>query len=154
MKLNKLVLLTAALFAFSGCQNTAKGIALTTENAATYIDLARMSENTINAEVNGVTVSFSLYPNVEGGKLFSENITGKCSFTVKYSDGSATQTLPPQINWSEASEVNNVSFVYKKGEGDRMDSLEASYTFTNDNRYVQATVYNLKITEISGNMKP
>ena len=81
MKHMKPLLLVCSLFALAGC-TTNQGAALTVDNASTYIE--PLKEDVLNASYDTTKVSFSLAPNATAGKLFSPDIQGKCSVTVKY----------------------------------------------------------------------
>lgn len=151
MKFYKCLVLGAAMLFATGCA-TNQGVALTVSNASTYIE--PMVENTGNANFDAPSkkVTFHLYSNSASGKLFSSDIKGKCSLSVKFGRG----LLP--IEWSEAEEHTNVEFVYKEGgtsaEGYKQaDYLEGSFTYTYDGDFGLVNVYNVTVTEISGHMQ-
>lgn len=153
MKITKPFVLLASMFLVAGCTNTAKGAALTVENANEY--LAAFKEGEGNANFNDGKVSFNINPNSEKGKLFSPDIKGKCDIKVKYCLG----IVNFQFDWSEPYEYKGVEFAYKEGGTNEsgfknMDTLEGVFTASVEFEYQAVNVYDLKVTEISGHMLP
>ena len=147
MKLNSLLLFACSAFMFAGCSSSNQGAALTVENAPEYIQ--PLEEGVLNASYQGNTVTFRLYPNSNKGKLFSSDISGKCTVTVKYMIG--------VFVWSDPYTVTDVAFTYKaggtEGEYKQADYLEASFTKDVGLEYTGVNVYNLNVTEITGHMQ-
>ena len=153
MKLTKTFVVLCSAFLLTGCTGN-EGAALSVENASQY--LQPLEENVGNANYSNGTVTFSIYPNVQTGKLFSSDIKGKCSVTVKFLKGLTTDIT---FNWSDPVEINDVAFVYKEGGSSdsgfkQADYLAASFSHSLDYAVSMANVYNLKVTEISGHMLP
>lgn len=150
MKFYKCLVLGAAMLFATGC-TTNQGVALTVDNASTYIE--PLVENTGNADfdASSKTIKVHLYPSVAQGKLFSSDIKGKCSLSIKYGSGF--------FDWSEPEQYSNVAFAFKTGgtgeSGTKQaDYLEASFTYTYTGEFGFVNVYNVTITEISGHMQP
>lgn len=155
MKLGKSLLAMCSAFILAGC-TTSQGAELTVENASTY--LAPLQETVLNASFNtdAKTVSFTIEANPVSGKLFSSDIKGKCSVSVKYMKG-----INPDLTiiWSDPYIVNDIAFAYKEGEtGEsgykRADYLGASFSYSVDFEFTGVNVYNLQVSEISGHMLP
>ena len=148
MKFFKSLMLACSLFAFSAC-TTNQGIALTVENASTY--LKALNEGEGNANFTKEEITFYIYPNSTAGKLFSPDIKGKCNLSYKYSTGF--------FNWSQEFEAKDVSFVYYEGETSEsgfknVDSLKATFPNPITIDIGMINVYNVVVTEISGHMLP
>jgi hypothetical protein len=139
----------------AGCTNSNQGAALTVENAASYIDLDRMSDNELNANFTGTTITFSLSPNPAKGKLFSSDIKGKCKVSVKNCKGINADFT---FDFDDPFEVSDVEFRFvasKEEDGYKtMDYLEGSFANTASYQLKGVCVYNVRITEISGHMLP
>lgn len=152
MKLYKSIVLVSSLFLVTGCAN--KGAELNLDNASQYLE--PLKENEGNANFNETTVTFHINSNVETGKLFSNDIRGKCNVSVKYLLG---LTSDLKFNWSDPYSISDVSFVYKEGSTSESgfkinDYLEASFAYSVDFSFQAVNVYNLNVTEISGHMLP
>ena len=152
MKKSRLLLksfLLIPLLFVSGCET---GMSLFPGIAAYYLNLEDLSEDAYNGDVHGDTVTFAIYPNVDGGKLFSEDIVGTCDITVKYAD--ASFSLDTGSNWTTPENLYGIRFAFKKAtEVGEMDYLEGKYTITPDASKVKVNVYNVRITSIYGHMK-
>lgn len=152
MKLYKSIVLVSSLFLVTGCAN--QGAELNLDNASQYLE--PLKENEGNANFNETTVTFHINSNAETGKLFSNDIRGKCNVNVKYLLG---LTSDLKFIWSDPYSITDVSFAYKEGStsesGFKMnDYLEASFTYSVDFSFNMVNVYNLNVTEISGHMLP
>ena len=152
MKLYKSIVLVSSLFLVTGCTN--QGAELNLDNASQYLE--PLKENEGNANFNETTVTFHINSNAETGKLFSNDIRGKCNVSVKYLLG---LTSDLKFIWSDPYSITDVSFAYKEGStnesGFKMnDYLEASFTYSVDFSFKAVNVYNLNVTEISGHMLP
>ena len=107
----------------------------------------------MNGDFNGTTVSFKMYPNATGGKLFYSDIKGKCTVTVRYLKGMEDF----KFVWSDPVEVKDIAFAYEAGGTDesgnkQADSLAASFTYSVSFTFSGVNVSNLRIDEITGHM--
>jgi hypothetical protein len=155
MRLSKTIMALCSALLLAGCTNSNQGAALTVENAASYIDLGRMSDNELNANFTGTTITFSLYPNPAKGKLFSSDIKGKCKVSVKNCKGINADFT---FDFDDPFEVSDVEFRFVAGKEEdgykTMDYLEGSFANTASYQLKGVCVYNVRITEISGHMLP
>ncbi len=155
MRLSKTIMAMCSALLLAGCTNSNQGAALTVENAASYIDLGRMSDKELNGNFTGTLISFSLYPNPAKGKLFSSDIKGKCKVSVKNCKGINADFT---FDFDDPFEVSDVEFRFVAGKEEdgykTMDSLQGSFANTASYELKGVCVYNVRITEISGHMLP
>lgn len=155
MRLSKTIMAMCSALLLAGCTNSNQGAALTVENAASYIDLDKMSDKELNASFTGTTITFSLSPNPAKGKLFSSDIKGKCKVSVKNCRGMIGLTKFDFDDPFEASDVELRFVAGKEEDGYKaMDSLQGSFANTASYEIYGVCVYNVRITEISGHMLP
>ena len=156
MKAAKKLLVLCSAFVLAGCAGANQGAKLTLENAKDYLQYPVENQGNADFDEDAKTVTFKIYPNSGKGKLFSNDITGKCNVSVKYGTG---YEIGSGFIWSETYEMKDIALSFKAGGtnpdtgSEMLDALEGTFNYSVEFNFSLVNVFNLELTEISGHMK-